>query len=113
MLYEIESLPECALEAAKLFHATHLDIIETTLGLSESGFIVVFPPADHSHRAWRLAAVQELARKFAPIRVNAIEGDNGPALLAARDYVENAPGLTGQLLKLDGSGAGALLSSTT
>ena len=112
MLYEIETLPDSALDAAKLFHATHLDGIENTVNLSGGSFIVAFPPADHSHRAWRLAAIQELARRFAPIRVNGIESDHCPAKLAARDYIENAPGLTGQLLKLDGNGAGALLSGS-
>jgi hypothetical protein len=111
--YEIESLPASPLAAAKSFHATHLDAIEATVGLSEGSLIIIFPAADQDHRGWRLAAIQDLARANAPIRVNAVESGHGPALLAACDYIENAPGLTGQLLRLDGSGLGALLSSGT
>ncbi len=69
---------------------------------------LVFPPADHSHRAWRLAAVQALAREHAPLRVNALESANEAAIAAGEAYIAGAPGVTGQYLPLDAAGvAGA------
>ncbi|MEZ5742945.1 MAG: hypothetical protein R3D89_04245 [Sphingomonadaceae bacterium] len=81
-------------------------MIEATIPDAGEGVIVAFPPAGHEHRGWRLAAVQELARAHAPTRVNAIEGGDGAAQQSARDYLESAPGVTGQLLTLDAMGAG-------
>jgi hypothetical protein len=48
----------------------------------------VFPAADHSHRGWRLAAVQGLAREHAPRRVNAVASDDEAAIAAAARYLE-------------------------
>jgi len=73
---------------------------------------LIFPPADHTHRAWRLAAVQELAREAAPLRVNAVASDDPAAIESALAYIENAPGLTGQYLALDDTGAGAVIPSS-
>ena len=73
--------------------------------------LIVFPPADHTHRGWRLAAVQELARKYAPRRINAVASADQAATTAAAEYLAHAPGVTGQLLQLDGNGAGEVLSS--
>jgi hypothetical protein len=61
---------------------------------------LVFAPADHTHRAWRLAAVQGLARRWAPIRVNAVASGDEVAILAANSYLDHAPGVTGQYLPL-------------
>ena len=70
---------------------------------------LIFPPADHTHRGWRLAAVQALARESAPLRVNAIAGGSDPAIVAARAYLEQAQGVTGQYLPLDDAGAGPVV----
>ena len=75
------------------------------------GLILIFPPADHTHRAWRLAAVQGLARQLAPLRVNAVVSDNDAAIAESAAYLAAAPGLTGQYLPLDGTGAGAVIDS--
>lgn len=64
---------------------------------------LVFAPADHSHRAWRLAAVQELARASAPRRVNAVVCESEQGLSAALALLEPCQGITGQLLALDPS----------
>ncbi len=74
--------------------------------------VLAFPAADHTHRGWRLAVVQQLARDAAPLRVNALAGGDEPAIAAAVAYLANAPGVTGQLLALDGKGAGEVLSPT-
>ena len=64
----VEGLPSDPLAAAARFHA------EITPGLANAAedLLLVFPPADHTHRGWRLAAVQMLARAAAPRRVNAV-----------------------------------------
>jgi hypothetical protein len=66
--------------------------------LAGRSITIVFPSADHTHRAWRLAAVQELAREVAPMRLNAIAGDDEAAVREACAYLQEAGGVTGQLL---------------
>jgi hypothetical protein len=104
-------LPQNALDAAAVFHADALPRARAALVAPGDDLALVFGPASPEHRGWRLAAVQQLARDHAPRRVNAIEGDGEQAIAAALAFLEQAPGLTGQLLKLDGNGADALLSS--
>jgi NAD(P)-dependent dehydrogenase (short-subunit alcohol dehydrogenase family) len=72
--------------------------------------VLAFPAADHTHKGWRLAVVQQLARDAAPLRVNALSGGDEAAVAAAVAYLASAPGVTGQLLALDGNGAGEVLS---
>ena len=72
--------------------------------------MIVFPPAEHTHRAWRLAAVQSLARDHAPLRVNALASDDPAAIDSALAYFKAAPGLTGQYLNLDSFGAGDVVA---
>ena len=71
--------------------------------------VLIFPPADHTHGAWRLAAVQGLAREHAPRRVNAVASDGEPAIAAALTWLEAAEGVTGHYLPLDDEGAGAVV----
>ena len=71
--------------------------------------VLIFLPADHTHRGWRLAAVQALAREYAPFRVNAIASGSEPAIASARAYLERAQGFTGQYLPLDDAGAGLVV----
>jgi len=61
---------------------------------------IVFPKADHTHDAWRLAAIQQLARESAPLRVNAIVGDE---VEAVSSFLASAPGVTGQVFETDGN----------
>ena len=110
-LLRIGALPDEALAAAAEFHAVVLPGILTELGRGET-LTLVFAPADHTHRAWRLAAVQGLARQHAPVRVNALASDDERAIAAALKYLAAAEGVTGQYLLLDGNGAEALLSLT-
>jgi hypothetical protein len=72
---------------------------------SGEDLLLVFPLADHTHRSWRLAAVQELARKAAPLRVNGVAADSETAISSALSYLAKAPGVTGQYWLLDGAGA--------
>jgi len=97
------------LDAAADLHGRLLPGIEATLAGGADPLILVFPPASHEHRAWRLALVQGLARRFAPSRVNAVESEDPVAIDAAARWLADAGSVTGQLLALDGNGAGLVL----
>lgn len=111
MLLRVEGLPAGTLEAAAQFHAEALPGIIAALGEGRD-LVLVFPAADHTHKGWRLAAIQQLARDAAPLRVNGLAGGDEAAVAAAAAYLAGAPGVTGQLLALDGEGAGEVLSSS-
>jgi short chain dehydrogenase-like protein len=100
----VEGLPEGALDAAATFHADWLPRARDVLGEAEA-LALVFPAAAHDHRGWRLAVVQDLAREAAPGRVNGIAGDDGAAVAAMAAWLEQAAGITGQLLAVDGKSA--------
>jgi len=104
-LLRVGQLPDSALAAAAEFHAKVLPLLNPPKGGED--LLLVFPPADHTHRAWRLAAVQGLAREHAPIRVNGVASDDEAAIAAALDYIAHAPGVTGQYWPLDAEGAGS------
>jgi hypothetical protein len=110
VLFYVEALPEKAIEASAEFHARILPQVLEKLAEGPAQFVLVFPPADVTHKAWRLAAVQGLAREHAPLRVNALASDEDKAIAAAARYLEGAEGVTGHLLLLDGNGAGEVLS---
>lgn len=110
-LLRVGPLADDPLEAAADFHARLLPSIEATLGAGADPLTLVFLPAGHEHKAWRLAVVQGLARRFAPSRVNALESDDRAAIDAATYWLDSAAGVTGQLLPLDGAGAGSVLYS--
>ena len=92
----VSTLPAAPLDAAASFYRDHLARCRVAAG----DLAIVLPAADHTHRAWRLAAVQELARAAAPRRVNAVSGAGEAAIGEALAYLAAAPGLTGQVLVL-------------
>lgn len=47
--------------------------------------------------------VQELAREAAPYRVNAVAGEGEQAIADTMAWLVQAPGVTGQLLAVDGN----------
>lgn len=111
-IYKVDGLPQAPLAAAAEFHARHIPLIQAAASAADRDCLTVaFPDADHTHRGWRLAAVQMLARAIAPCRINGANGGSSQAIGAAADYFQRAPGLTGQLISLDDSGAGAVLPS--
>ena len=93
---EIGNLPDDPLDAAAAFHGDWLGKARA----APDDLLMVFPPAHHTHRRWRLAATQELARAAAPRRVNAVASDNKDAIDEAAAYLADAPGITGQYLPL-------------
>ncbi|MGX7926633.1 Rossmann fold domain-containing protein [Tsuneonella sp. HG094] len=104
----IGPLPERPLEASAAFHAECLPRIVESLAQGDD-LVLAFDPTDHTHRAWRLAAVQGLAREYAPKRINAVASVDDAAIAAAEAYIAAASGVTGQYWALDGSGAGNAL----
>lgn len=94
---EVRGLSKAPLGAAAEFAARYLPILRRG---EPGGCIILFDPADHTHRSWRLAMVQELARAAAPRRVNAIVGDDADAFRKTIAYLDSAPGVTGQLFVL-------------
>ena len=98
---QIEGLPDAPLDAAAAFYRDHLPRAREALGEAEL-LVLVFAPAGHEHRAWRLSAVQELAREAAPKRVNGIARSDAAAIAESIAYLAAAPGVTGQLLAVDG-----------
>jgi hypothetical protein len=95
------SLPQSPLDAAAEFHAAIVPEVRAAQG----DVVLAFDPADHSHKAWRLAAIQELAREAAPRRVNAVVGVAGPQQDEVLAFLAGAPGVTGQMLQADGNSA--------
>lgn len=111
MPFWVEGLPPGAMDAATRFHG---DVLPRVLVALQGGedLVLIFPPADHTHRGWRLAVIQQLARDAAPVRINAVVSDDEAAITAATAYLAEASGVTGQLLALDGNGAAEVLSAS-
>ena len=104
LVVSVSELPHSPLDAAAHFYARVIPGLRESLA-DAAGLVIHFPPADHSHRAWRVAAVQELAREAAPKRVNAIVGGGKAEQDEAISFLERSPGVTGQLLAVDGKSA--------
>jgi hypothetical protein len=97
----VQGLPEAPLDAAAAFHAQWLPEARAALAAGHD-LVLVFAPAGHEHRGWRLAAVQELAREAAPLRVNALVATDGPGLMEMLGWLEQAEAITGEMLTVDG-----------
>lgn len=105
MRFSVAANSGSPVEAAAHFHAHVLPDVLQVLSRAEH-LLLVFPSADHTHRAWRLAVVQGLAREHAPARVNAVASDDAVAIAEAEAFLSRSPGVAGQYLALDGQGAG-------
>lgn len=100
----VDDLPAEPLAAAGVFHQHWLPHVEALLAGGED-VMIAMAPADHTHREWRRAIAAGLARAHTPRRVNIVTGQ-GSVLDAFARYLEGAPGITGQYLEGDGTGAG-------
>ncbi len=112
VLLHVTGLPDQALAAAAAFHADWLERAREVLAAGKD-LTLIFPAADYTHRTWRLAMAQGLAREYAPLRVNILASFDLAAIASAERYLAAAPGLTGQYLTLDGAGAGPVVSFAT
>ena len=108
-MLRVGPLPEEPLAAAAHFHVHVLPPLRDALG-SGADCVLVFDPADYTHRDWRNSVVRGLAREYAPIRVNAVSGDDKAAIGIAIEYLASASGVTGQLLPIVGQEPGALIA---
>ncbi len=111
MQHRVGLLPDAALVAAARFYAVELPVIAGKLHGDSADLTLIFLSADHAHHAWRLAAIQDLARQYAPRRINALVSTDETAIAAALAYLAEAQGITGQLLMLDSIGAGDMIQS--
>lgn len=105
MLFRVGALPEDALDAAASFYADIVPQLRRELEKVEASLVIGFEPAAYTHNGWRLSAIQQLARDYAPLRINAVASDEEEAIAAAVAFLEQAEGVTGQLMPLDGEGA--------
>lgn len=105
-IVEARRLPDNPTDAAAAFLQGMVPQVRAAIEAGDLPLCLVFDPADHTHTAWRLAAIQALAREAAPGRVNGVASDDDAAIAAAADYLGRAAGVTGQFLHLDGQGAG-------
>ena len=112
VLLRVDPLPAEPLAASARFHAHVLPGVLAELARGHH-LTLVFEPAGHDHRGWRLALIQSLAREHAPLRINALAGADAAAITAAAEYLATAEGVTGQYLALDGDGAGEVYSART
>lgn len=95
--YHVSDLPEGALEASALFHSEHL--VGVRAEAQKSDLMIILPPADYNHTDWRRALARDLAREYAPSRVNVIAAGNEAQKLALTNYLSGAKGVTGHYLE--------------
>ena len=81
------------LAAAARFHAEVLPRVMAAAGERPACLTLVFEPADYAHEDWRRAAVATLAREHAPVRVNAVAGEDGAGVAATSAYLSNFLGV--------------------
>jgi hypothetical protein len=101
-------LPTTPLDAARVFHEQQLPTVRSAIAAAKDraptkpesllAVTILFESGDRTHDAWRLAAVQGLAREAAPVRVNGVVGDDERAIKEMLEYLADAPGVTGQIL---------------
>jgi hypothetical protein len=96
------NLPEDPVAAAAWFYQR---IVPQVHLADDSDVTVLFPGVTHAHEGWMRAAVQGLARAAAPRRINGVAGNEPGAIDATVDWLDQAPGITGQLLVVDGTEA--------
>ena len=97
----ISPLPASATMAAREYYGIWAGKVDRALSQTDDCLTLHFDPAEDDHKAWRRAVVADLARCHAPLRINAIAGSDGPAVVNAIAWLERAPGITGQLFTVD------------
>nr|WP_298926665.1 hypothetical protein [uncultured Erythrobacter sp.] len=99
----VETLPESGIAASAAFFAKHLEDAKTKLSDDETNALaIVLPSAGSDHDSWRRALAGDLAREYAPKRVNIIASADEDAAQTLIDYLKNAPGVTGQYCPANG-----------
>ncbi len=97
---KIDALPSAPSAAASAFYTDHLPAISARLASGLVHLTLLLPSAGTDHDDWRRAAVRDLARDYAPSRINCVGGGSDTARSEALAYLRDAPGITGQYLPL-------------
>ncbi len=98
---EVTDLPMTPLEASRAFYTNHIDDACAVLEDGATQVLTIqLPPAGKDHDDWRRALARDLARQYAPLRVNVIGASEKDAA-ELLDYLLRAPGVTGQYLPAD------------
>jgi hypothetical protein len=96
----IEALPESGLEAHARLVTDYLGAVRACLDEnSTASLTVILAPAPAEHDAWRRALAGDLARQYTPKRVNIAAGEAGQSLDKLREYLRDAPGVTGHYVQ--------------
>lgn len=103
MLYvlRLDDLSADPLAAQEFVHREGLAALRTALAGGRHS-VLVLPNGTDADRDWRRALARDLARAYAPIRINIIAGGDPIAIDAAIAYLDTAEGVTGQYLPLSG-----------
>lgn len=89
------------LDAATDFFRNHLDRAQKALEGNADSLVIMLPSATSDHDDWRRAVARDLARQYAPKRVNLLGGGDFMAVEAMLAYLRAAPGVTGQYCPLN------------
>ena len=97
----IGALPESGLEAHARLVIDHLGAVRAALDEpATASLTLTLAPAPPEHDAWRRALAGDLAREYTPKRVNIAAGAQGEALDTLREYLRDAPGVTGHYVQV-------------
>lgn len=94
----VGELPDAPLDAAEVFFGGYLAQARQLLGEGAASLVIALPDAPQDHDDWRRALARDLARAYAPQRVNVVaEGRSGSAN-EILEFLGYAPGVTGQYI---------------
>lgn len=96
----IQTLPQGPLDAAAAFHRDYLEAARSALQDDAQSLAIILPAASVDHDDWRRAIARDMAREYAPRRVNLLSGADSEAVSVMLAYLRDAPGVTGQYLAL-------------
>lgn len=94
----VEELPNLPLDAAAHFFDTYLAQAKQILAGGTLALVIAMPTAPQDHDDWRRALARDLARAYAPQRVNVVAANNICSLDETIRYLGGAPGVTGQYI---------------
>lgn len=98
-IYRIAELSDAPLAAAAQFYSDHLPEVSARLKNADA-IAIVLPQAAYDHRDWRLACVRDLARQFAPKRVNMLGAGSDHSVQQTVKFLARSAAMTGQYLSL-------------
>ncbi|MEL7190152.1 MAG: Rossmann fold domain-containing protein, partial [Pseudomonadota bacterium] len=100
-IFRVGALPDKSLDANQTFVLQHLDTVTRVLEEGQAAALaMLLPVAGPDHDDWREALALDLARKYAPIRVNVVAASDQSSADETLAYLRDAPGVTGQYLKV-------------